>query len=266
MRKSDGEKNIIRYGNAASILSVLSVVAAFVVICTGVIYLLAKLDLITVPGFISGEKEVETSPTGTEGQNLLDALVGSGDEPVPADLSLDGNRLKSVLADYNVISPYAVVGTITYSGEKYIRNLRFFACVYGEKYRVDVYDGADIVRSTVFDGTDFRITDGSGTKYLENTDYFDSDAALPLPSLKRLCADENYEFVSAYIEEETGSCVCRGHFTDRNMHDELVISTEYGIIVSADTYIGNKLIYSCRISLVTTGIDDPDSIISSPTI
>ncbi|MBO4217301.1 MAG: hypothetical protein J5940_05110, partial [Clostridia bacterium] len=60
MRKSDGEKNIIRYGNAASILSVLSVVAAFVVICTGVIYLLAKLDLITVPGFISGEKEVET--------------------------------------------------------------------------------------------------------------------------------------------------------------------------------------------------------------
>ncbi len=266
MKNNDREKNIIHYGNAASILSVLSVVAAFVVVCIGLIYLLAKLDLISVPGFISGEKEAETSQNGTEGQNLLDALTGSGEILETPDTSLDSGRLKSVLANHNAISPYVVTGTITYSGDKYTRNLRFFACIYGKKYRVDIYEGANIVRSTVFDGSDFRVTDGYGTKYLDDTDYFDSDAALPIPSLKRLCTDGDYEFVSAYIEKESGNCVCRGRFTDKNMYDEIVISTEYGIITSADTYVGGKLIYSCRINLISTGISDPDSVISSPTI
>jgi len=265
LKKNDGEKNIIRYGNAGSILSVLSVVAAFVVVCIAVIFILARLDVIAVPGFISGEKETEPSPAETEGQNLLDALIGGSDEPETVDVAVDAARLKQVLAVHKQVSPYAVTGTITYAGEKYSKNLNFFACVYGEKYRVDVYDGAALVRSTVYDGTTLAVTDGSGVKYLENAEYFTSDTAVPVPSIKRLCADDGYEFVSAYIEAKTGNCVCRGRYTDRELFDDLVISTEYGIVTSADTYADGRLIYSCRVNLITTNIPDPDSIIGEPT-
>ncbi|MBQ4574314.1 MAG: hypothetical protein IJA85_03875 [Clostridia bacterium] len=235
-------------------LSVLSLVVIVAAVLGLFVWGLYSIDVLVLPSFISdlfpkGEDAEDEVIPGDEGaimQAVKDHAEGVEVTVIPDPDTLD---LASLLFDLPEHPTYTLVNyTILKSDDSFMMRMNK-VWRDGEKYRVETYsaDGAQRLVTAICDGETVSITDhlyDTTARYPAGGEFtLSSQAGMPDIELTRGEGAPELE-VSLVRSANDNLYYCVFDYEQPEQREELYISIEYGIVVRAETYVGENVVYT----------------------
>ncbi len=254
MPKENPEVNNERRERLLWRLSVLSLVVIVAALLGLFVWGLYSIDVLVLPSFITdlfhiGEEENPEVIPGDEGailQALKDHVPGVEVTVIPDPTSVD---LASLLYEMPEHPRYTLVNyTLLKSGDS---SLLCMNRVWrdGEKYRVETYsgDGAQKLITAICDGEVVSISDhryNTTARYPAGGDFTLSSQA-GMPDIEFTRGENAPELEIALIRSAKDNLYrCVFDYEELGQREELYISIEYGIVMRAESYVGEDLVYT----------------------
>lgn len=221
-------------GNGSlTLLSILSLIIVFVVVCSAVLAAFYRAGVIdspfaertaasTVGGFI---------PSGGDGNGTTDY----------SEINVKKN-MEKLLSSFPYQEDFFSEFYITHIYESSYSIDFYRVYKHGEKYRIEIFDAYEnMKKKIVCDGMNVAVTDyvSLSSEEYTVTDEFTFEKQVPLPSFI-LLGSEMYG-ISEY-SESNGKCTVKCDFPSLSMYDIVVFDMSTGIMEVARTYFNDSVV------------------------
>lgn len=238
-------------------LSVISLVAAVVIVFVLIVCVMIRYGIITPPAVFGNMFGPDVTETDAETGDYSAMLAALSDKPSP-DYFVRHDVTEEECAElFHSLVPSDKY-TVTYSVNIYSadgkternRNVQLWKC--GGLYRVEVTEEGSPVSLTVCDGSEVKVTDyrgGESSVSYKPNGYFTAESSAGIPDLKSVIDTAFAENSGCSISltsdgDETLYMVSYPNPSLTEQTETYYISVKYGIFVRADTSLNGKLIYS----------------------
>ena len=251
-------------------MSVLSIVAAVILMLTVFTVLLMRIGAFAVPDFLKPlfgtEDSSETESLYGDEDALYEALTVYNEKAFIIDLGNDADIL-SLFEISEPITEYTLTNTVTYSGGGRTRLLSNKIWRSENRYRLETYDTAgELIRQVVCDGEQIALSEFSQgelrrTRSFPVSDSFSMEAAAGFLSIsalqERLGRDDNgleNLHISLIRGQENNAYCITFYDAVSQCTEELSVSLEYALIIESATYFQDSCIYHLATTSVTPGL------------
>lgn len=266
------------------LLGSLILAAAVIVLFSAVIIGLYKIDMISLPDYLSG-----LLSGGTQSAGLPDAKTEAAADALKSDeadteiVRLDDTSLVKSMIATNMPTDFSEEHKVVVYSEGAETTRLYRAVKYKDKYRVDIYSEDCLLETVICSGTLVTVTDAATNKketfpYNSSFDFFtvaDRVSVIDIiNTVSNIRSGTVYESVfgsirsySISINKSLSSNIAKITFTYTDTperRDEFFLNIDSGILVSAETYIGGQLRYSLTGGYFSTDMSklDTDSVFS----
>lgn len=233
------------------------------------VWALDSIDVPVLPSFITeffrSDEDEDKKELSDDEEAVILALKGENDHletvmiPDPSTLNL-----ASLLFDMPECSTYTLVNyTVLKSDTDYLMRMNK-VWRDGEKYRVETYsaDGKQRLTTAICDGINVSITD-----HLYNTTAlypagggFTLSSQAGMPDIELTRGEDAPEIeVSLVRSAQANLYYCVFDYEQLGQREELYFSIEYGIVLRAESYVGDDVVYT----LETESLDTKSAISAS---
>ncbi len=265
MNNSDHiKREKLRTALATAIL-IVAAAAVFALVLFG----LYKINMIRLPDALErllGKPETE-APGGAVGADDVRIYSALSGEPKPSSLyaleyGVEPDALLAMLKEALPETAYKTEANVTLTDgiKSRVRMLKLSRD--GAKYRAEIYENGSRTTLIVCDGTTLRHTDYSAggktsSRYYLTADDFSLEFLLGLPSLTDILGSGDYTDLRVTLlraENENLYCV-EYTLPDLPQKETVYVSLKNGLVVSAETYYADELVYKLSTTSFTTDVN-----------
>lgn len=260
-------------------LSVISIIAAAVLVFTFFIALMYEFELIELPDFVSGllgqpgVDTVEVIP-GDDG-SIYDALMQKKAAPgVTVTRNINAADAAVFFTELKPSEEYSVFNRVTLYADNKSLVLRNKIWRQGMRYRIETYDVNNALLKTILcDGTNVYVTERAGEnetgRIFPVSDGFTLEQQAGMPSVEDIRVllagssgensepEQDIDNISVSLVRTAENSVYHVEYDYMNLllHEQLYISLENGFVVHAETReTSGNLTYSLETDFMQTGI------------
>jgi len=245
-------------------LSTALLVAVAILIIALIVYGLYLINVIEIPkpllDLISTPEITEIAPNkNLTDDKMFELLSNFSEEKQAVFFDITKEDLKEFLKDAPYIKEYFVTQRVYYYYEGTRVIYRHDIWIKNDKYRVDTYQGFEMIRSVICNGKEILIIDYTtyGEPIMKSypvTEEFTFENQSGLPSVAEfLNEDLNIELKR---DEGNNTYSVEYFYKDIPQTEKLVISFDYGLILDAEIKENNILVYNMDTSNFTFSVDD----------
>ena len=238
------------YKNVLTLISVLSVLLAFTLVCALCLFVLYKTGVADFafgpPGEVQGG-----APAGTH----FSLPVHTAASPT-ANAALTGANFDRILAETPFVDSYYIkiqVSSDETAGDDVPVSGTYEIWRYGDRYKINRYNsGNETEKIITCDGTRIQVIDflAPSIAYYAVSDGYTFEKLAPLPDF-RLLLEEEHEIFE--YREKDGACTAAYEYTSLAMVDNVRFSMSTGLIESFSRYRGGRLIWTTDV--LSTDLD-----------
>lgn len=264
------ENELIRRERMKNIAGTVILVIAAAIVFALIFFGLYKIKLIKLPDsldrLLGGEQtEAPVVPDGSdaEGNRIFASLTGeptpSGDYVIDYEVTADG--LLEILDGLTPVPAYYAEQEIELTGgvSTLTRSLKLKRD--GDKYTADIRENGQLTETMICDGenilcTDYSASAVSGTRKYGVSDDFSLESLLGLPLLREaLTADNVTELEVALLRADSDNYYYVTYtYSDVPQREVIYVSVKYGLIVTAETYYNDVIVYRLTTSLLSDSV------------
>ena len=252
------KKNEMMKSNIISLLGILSVIFLIFIILFVSLMILSHLGVVQLPqsmrnlfSFGSPDDRI----FGDEGR-LYEVLSGKKtNEEVTLAYSISSDLFRSVLAGVEMPDEYYAENRVRYIGEGQTLQKRYQIYVSGSRYRIMEYSGDEIEMSYICDGVHVYIVRADGEmRQTAISDVFSPDRLAAITPLSALESDTISHITKA---SSVDSSLYSVEFVpdEHGKREILYVSPAYGMVLRAETYMGDTQSFQSVITDWQTNLD-----------
>ena len=227
----------------------LSVLLALVILLllTGVVLLILKhYDVIDLSQKETPSENESVIP-GDEGR-FLEALTKGSAEGVTVTYDIASENLSALLKNNPPVTSYYIDNTFTYYGENAVKRGSNKIWRDGDRFRVQTYEEGELVKTVVCDGQMVYLSSSNGDSFSSYpaSGHFEVESYASMPRPRDFFELSAVTDLSITLFRDSTDTLYHVSYLDASLGhiERLFLSVEYGLVLRAETYADQKLIYS----------------------
>jgi len=230
----------------APLLSVLSAALAILLLAGVVLLILWHYEVIDLSGK-KNPSENESVIPGDEGR-FFEALTKGSAEGVTITYDIASENLSALLQNNPPITSYYLDNTFTYYGENAVKRGSNKIWRDGDRFRIQTYEEGSLVKTVVCDGKMVYMSSSNSDTFSSYpaSEHFEVESYASMPRSRDFFELPTATDLSITLFRDTTDTLYHVSYLDAALGqiERLFLSIEYGLVLRAETYADQRLIYS----------------------
>lgn len=229
----------------AIVVSVISIIV--ILLCVALMFKNASKD--NTPVDIGNNDQNGKTVLPGDDEKIYNSISGESTDSVKLFPDITHEQVKTMLGSVSLPSSFCwYYDNTIYSSKKSISTSGILK-MEGSDYRIEIYSNKNVLNKTVIsegDGVTIQNNiDGTVSEFSKNS--FDMFSEAGVPDISMFLSDDGFDFDYTLIDSEFGSLIFASFTSEKDGYSqkqEYYISLDYGIVVRADCYENDRIIYS----------------------